>query len=64
MLTLYRIIDKTETDTIVLVDSLSNYEHAFQTLLFLRAQQPSSNIVLEEYQKSTVTGYGRDPDLH
>ena len=62
MLTLYRIIDNTES--IVLAEDISNHEHAFQTLCFLRGRHPSNVIIMEEYQKATVTGLGRDPDLH
>ena len=62
MLTCYRIIDNKEN--VVLADDIGNYEHAFQTLCFLRDKHPTNDIILEEYQKATVTGYGRDPDLH
>jgi len=62
MLTLYRIIDNTENA--ILADGIGNYEQAFQSLCFLREKNPSNDIILEEYQKATVTGYGRDPDLH
>jgi len=65
MITVYRIVDNSENGvSVVLADDIGTYEHAFQTLLFLRDRNPGCDIILEEYQKATVTGYGRDPDLH
>ena len=62
MLTLYRIIDNTENA--ILAEDIGDYDHAFQSLCFLREKNPSNDIILEEYQVQTVKGYGRDPDLH
>jgi hypothetical protein len=63
MVTYYRIIDET-TNTIV-AESISSYEHAFETLGFYQKDYPKNKFSIESYSRSSVrAGFGRDPDLH
>ena len=63
MITLYRIIDET-TNTVV-AESMSSYEHAYETLDFYMLDYPTHKFSIESYSRSSVrAGFGRDPDLH
>lgn len=62
MITLYRIYDHTDKNT--LANGISDYEQAYVILGFLELEFPKNTLEIETYTKYTVKGLGRDPDLH
>ena len=63
LITLYRIYDHTQKET--LANGIDNYEFAQQTLELYKLEFPGNELELETYTKNTVKpGFGRDPDLH
>lgn len=62
MITLYRIYDHTEKNT--LASGIPTLEQAHEVLHFLKLESPSNEIEIESYTKTSVRGLGRDPDLH
>ena len=62
MVTYWRIIDLT-VDAIV-AESLPDINFANETLSFLKRDNPTHKFEVVAYSKPTVTGMGRDPDLH
>lgn len=61
MTTYYRIYDHTEKNT--LASGIPTLEQANEVLHFLKLEYPSNSIEIESYRR-TVSGLGRDPDLH
>lgn len=61
-LTLYRVYDRTDQNT--LANSIPTREQAWEIIELLRLEFPNNELELESYTKYTVTGMGRDPDLH
>lgn len=63
MITLYRIYDHTDKNT--LANALPEYDHAYTILGFLKLDLPNNELEIESYTQSPVRkGFGRDPDLH
>jgi hypothetical protein len=63
MITLYRVYDRTDDET--LADGISDYAQAHETLELYRLQYPYNELEIETYTRSQVKpGFGRDPDLH
>ena len=62
MITLYRIYDHTDQNT--LASGIPTLEQAHEVLHFLKLEYPNNTIEIESYRKSSVRGLGRDPDLH
>ena len=63
MITLYRIYDHTDKNT--LANALSEYDDAYTILSFLKLDLPNNELEIESYTQSLVRkGFGRDPDLH
>ena len=62
MITLYRIYDHTDKNT--LANALSEYDDAYTILSFLKLDLPNNELEIESYTQSPVRkGFGRDPDL-
>ena len=61
-LTLYRVYDPTDQNT--LANAIPTREQAWEIIELLRLEYPNNELDLETYTKYTVTGMGRDPDLH
>ncbi len=63
MITLYRIYDHTDKNT--LANAIPEYDHAYTILSFLKLDLPTNELEIESYTQSHVKpGFGRDPDLH
>ena len=62
MITLYRIYDHTDQNT--LASCIPTLEQAHEVLHFLKLEYPHNEIEIESYAKTSVRGLGRDPDLH
>jgi len=62
MITLYRIYDHTDRET--LADGITDDSQAYETLQLYQLQYPDHELEIETYTKSMVKGLGRDPDLH
>lgn len=62
MIELYRIYDFTERH--ILASGIPTEEQAREVLHFLKLEYPHNELEIESYQKSSVRGLGRDPDLH
>jgi hypothetical protein len=63
MITLYRIYDHTDKNT--LANAIPNYEDAYTVLGYLKLDLPTNELEIESYTQSPVRkGFGRDPDLH
>jgi len=62
MLTVYRIYDHTDGET--LADGIVDASQAYETLQLYQLQYPHNKLEIETYTKSMVKGLGRDPDLH
>ena len=62
MITLYRILDHTEKNT--LASGIPTLEQATEVLHFLKLEYPHNLVEIESYTKTSVRGLGRDPDLH
>ena len=62
MLTVYRIYDHTDSET--LADGIGDASQAYETLQLYQLQYPTHELEVETYTKYTVRGLGRDPDLH
>ena len=62
MLTVYRIYDHTDNET--LADGIGDESQAYETLQLYQLQYPTHDLEVETYTKYTVRGLGRDPDLH
>lgn len=60
--TLYRIYDHTEQH--ILASGIPDHAQAHEVLSFLVLEYPGNEIEIESYTHYTVTGLGRDPDLH
>ena len=58
----YRIIDL-ETDSIV-AQGITEYSQAHEIVDMYRLDYPTVDFEIESYTHYTVTGLGRDPDLH
>ena len=58
----YRIVDL-ETDTIV-AQGITEYSQAHEIVDMYRLDYPRSDFEIQSYTHYTVTGLGRDPDLH
>ena len=63
MITLYRIYDHTDKNT--LANAIPEYDHAYTIWGFLKLDFPNNELEIESYTQSHVKpGFGRDPDLH
>jgi hypothetical protein len=59
---LYRIYDTTTCNTVA--NAIPELEHAHEVLQLYQLDNPYNKYEIESYTKYTVTGLGRDPDLH
>jgi hypothetical protein len=63
MITLYRIYDHTDKNT--LANAIPTYDDAYTVLGYLKLDLPTNELEIESYTQSPVRkGFGRDPDLH
>ncbi len=63
MITLYRIYDHTDKNT--LANAIPTLEQAVEIVYFLKLNDPNNELEIESYTQSPVRkGFGRDPDLH
>ena len=63
MITLYRIYDHTDKNT--LANAIPTYDDAYRVLGYLKLDLPTNELEIESYTVShTRPGFGRDPDLH
>ena len=63
MITLYRIYDHTDKNT--LANAIPTLEQAVEIVYFLKLNDPNNELEIESYTQSPVSkGFGRDPDLH
>jgi len=58
----YRIIDL-EEDRIV-AQGITEYAHAHEIVDMYKLDYPTGSFEIQSYTHYTVTGLGRDPDLH
>ena len=61
MLDLYRIVIERTGE--LLANNMS-MDEAHETHHFLELDHPGETLVIERYSVSSVSGLGRDPDLH
>lgn len=62
MLTKYRIYDLDTNE--IIANGIDSREQATEVLYILKQNHPESDLEIESYTQYTVTGLGRDPDLH
>ena len=58
----YRIVDL-ETDAIV-AQGIAEYAQAHEIAAMYQLDYPNTDFEIQSYTHYTVTGLGRDPDLH
>ena len=59
---LYRIYDVTNSTTVA--NAIPEHNQALEVLQLYELDNPQNKYEIESYTKYTVTGLGRDPDLH
>ena len=59
---LYRIYDTTNSTTVA--NAIPEHTQALEVLQLYQLDNPSHTYEIESYTKYSVTGLGRDPDLH